>query len=215
MKRNLIILSAGGLGREYYHLAKAVAKNRPSVTWEPYGFLDDRPGVLDGKNLEGTPILDTIENYIPKENDRFICAMGDPLERQRYAQMILDKGGVFCKIVSHGASICSGRRLRRGVVVCNNALVSCDVTVGAHTFINNNTTIGHDVEIGRFCHVGGHVFVGGNARIGDRVIIHPSATILPGITIGDEAVIGAGSVVINDVKVGCTVFGVPARVVVY
>ncbi len=46
-------------------------------------------------------------------------------------------------------------------------------------------------------------------------MIHPSATILPGLNIGDEAVIGAGSVVLNDVKEGDTVFGVPARVVKY
>ncbi len=215
MKHRLIILSASGLGREYFHLAKAVAKNKPSTEWEPYGFLDDRPQILEGKILEGTPILDTIENYSPQENDRFICAMGDPSERQRYVRIILDKGGIFTKIISHKASTCSGRKLRRGVVVCGNALISCDVTVGEHTFINNNTTIGHDTEIGRFCHIGGHVFIGGNTKIGSKVIIHPSATVLPGVNIADRAIIGAGSVVIRNVAEGETVFGVPATVVRY
>ena len=215
MKHRLIILSASGLGREYFHLAKAIAKQKPSTKWEPYGFLDDRPKILEGKNLAGTPILDTIENYIPQENDRFICAMGNPAERQRYVKIIKDKGGVFTKIISLKASTCPGRNLRKGVVVCGNALISCDVTVGAHTFINNNTTIGHDTEIGQFCHIGGHVFIGGNTRIGNQVIIHPSATVLPGVNIADHAVIGAGSVVIRDVKEGETVFGVPAAAVRY
>ncbi len=215
MGMRLLILSASGLGREYFHLAKSMAKNDASIEWDPYGFLDDRPGILDGKSLEGTPILDTIENYKPKNNDRFICAMGNPSERQRYAKIIMDKGGVFTKLISPKASTCSGRKLRRGVVICGNALISCDVIIRAHTFINNNTTIGHDTQIGRCCHIGGHVFIGGNARIGHRVTVHPSATILPGINIGDDAVIGAGSVVIRDVKKGDTVFGVPARVVQY
>jgi sugar O-acyltransferase (sialic acid O-acetyltransferase NeuD family) len=215
MKHRLIILSASGLGREYFHLAKAIAKNNPSTVWEPYGFLDDRTGILEGKNLEGTPILDTIENYTPKENDRFVCAIGDPSERHRYFKIIFDKGGIFARIISPQASICSGRKIGRGVVICSNALISCDVVVGAHTFINNHTTVGHDVEVGRFCHIGGHVFIGGNTRIGNRVVIHPGATILPGLNIGNRAVIGAGSVVVKDVKEGDTVFGVPARVVQY
>ncbi|WP_333980629.1 hypothetical protein [Sphingomonas aerolata] len=35
--------------------------------------------------------------------------------------------------------------------------------------------------------------------------------ILPGVTIGDDAIVGAGSVVTRDVAVGETVVGNPAR----
>ncbi len=215
MKLRLIILSAGGLGREYFHLAKTIAKKNQSTKWEPYGFLDDRPDILLGKNLEGTTIIDTIENYQPEDRDCFICAIGDPVERHRYIKIIRDKGGSFTTIVSPKAQICPGRKLGSGVVIAGNALVSSDVVIGDHTFINNNVTIGHDVTIGRCCHIGGHVFIGGNNRIGEKVTIHPNATILPGLIIDDEAVVGAGSVVINNVKKGETVFGNPARVVRY
>ncbi len=49
-------------------------------------------------------------------------------------------------------------------------------------------------------------------RIGRNVWIGGGAIILPGITIGDDAVIGAGSVVTRDVATGATVAGKPARV---
>ena len=39
------------------------------------------------------------------------------------------------------------------------------------------------------------------------------AIILPGVTIGDDAIVGAGSVVTRDVPAGATVVGNPARVV--
>ena len=48
-------------------------------------------------------------------------------------------------------------------------------------------------------------------RIGQDVWIGGGAIILPGVTIGDNAVIGAGSVVTRDVPAGSTARGNPAR----
>jgi maltose O-acetyltransferase len=48
-------------------------------------------------------------------------------------------------------------------------------------------------------------------RIGNNVWIGGAAIILPGITIGDNAVVGAGSVVTHDVPAGAVVVGNPAR----
>ena len=48
-------------------------------------------------------------------------------------------------------------------------------------------------------------------RIGANVWIGGGAIILPGITIGDDAIIGAGSVVSRNVPSGATVVGNPAR----
>ena len=50
-------------------------------------------------------------------------------------------------------------------------------------------------------------------RIGDDVWIGGNVTILPGVTIGDRAVIGAGSVVTEDIPADSVAVGVPARVV--
>lgn len=52
-----------------------------------------------------------------------------------------------------------------------------------------------------------HVHIGKNAWIG------AGATILPGVTIGDNAVVGAASVVIRDVAPDTIVAGNPARVI--
>lgn len=55
------------------------------------------------------------------------------------------------------------------------------------------------VEFGHAITIGRNVWIGGGAII------------LPGITIGDEAVVGAGSVVTHDVPAGALVCGNPAR----
>jgi maltose O-acetyltransferase len=49
-------------------------------------------------------------------------------------------------------------------------------------------------------------------RIGRNVWIGGGAIILPGVTIGDDALIGAGSVVTRDVPAGAVAVGNPARV---
>ena len=49
-------------------------------------------------------------------------------------------------------------------------------------------------------------------KIGDRVWIGANVTILGGVIIGDDAVIGAGSVVTKDVPAGMLAYGVPCRI---
>jgi maltose O-acetyltransferase len=56
------------------------------------------------------------------------------------------------------------------------------------------------VEFGRSIRIGRDVWIGGGAII------------LPGVTVGDNAVIGAGSVVTRDVPTGSTARGNPARI---
>src|SRR6185436_146034 len=55
------------------------------------------------------------------------------------------------------------------------------------------------LESGRPVNIGHNVWIGGGAII------------LPGVTVGDDAIVGAGSVVTRDVPKGATVLGNPAR----
>jgi len=78
----------------------------------------------------------------------------------------------------------------------------------------------HDrVIIGENCIIGQQVTIGGKSGaknppvIGNRVYIAAGAKIIGDIKIGDNCVIGANSVVLNDIPDNCVAVGIPARII--
>ncbi len=207
MKKKLIIVSGGAFGREVRDLAvgiqSALGHESP---WQLAGFLDDRHGIDTG----ALPVIGSPHSYQPDDNDLFVCAIGDPVERGKYAGLLRGRGGKFAFLREPSAKVGGGAEISDGVAVGPFCVVSCDVTIGADTFLTTHVTVGHDVRIGRLCQVSAYAFIGGGTIVGDCVRIFPHASILPGVRIGDGATIGAGSVVTRDVFDGQTVFGVPA-----
>jgi serine O-acetyltransferase len=99
--------------------------------------------------------------------------------------------------------------------------------IGAGLFIDHGmgTVIGETAEIGRDATILHQVTLGarGGSRpsgpgkrhpsLGDRVTVGAGAKLLGPVRIGDDARIGANSVVLADVPEGATAVGAPARIV--
>jgi maltose O-acetyltransferase len=79
-----------------------------------------------------------------------------------------------------------------------------DVSIGPEATL---LTLGHDPQSPEFGDKGGDII------IGDRVWIAYRAIILPGVTIGEGAVVGAGSVITQDIESYSIVAGVPAKII--
>ncbi len=96
--------------------------------------------------------------------------------------------------------------------------------LGKGFFIDHGmgVVIGETVEAGDDCTLyqgvtlGGTSLLGGKRHptLGDRVTVGVGAAVLGAITVGDDAKVGAGSVVVRDVPARSTVVGIPARVVI-
>ena len=67
-----------------------------------------------------------------------------------------------------------------------------------------------DCKIGDFTCIMSHCNIMGHTEIGQRVFIGGSAGTVPKAKIGDDAYVGAGSMVLRKVKAGSKVFGNPA-----
>ena len=103
-------------------------------------------------------------------------------------------------------------RLGQGCIVCNDVNVSCDALVGDFVTFQRLANIGHDVHIGNYSHLGTSSFMGGFSQLGEQTTVQTSGIVLPHVRVGDGCLVGAGAVVIKDVRSGQTVFGNPAKV---
>ncbi len=126
------------------------------------------------------------------------CEIGDETKIGTFVE--IQKGakiGARCKISSH-------------TFICEGVIIESEVFVGhGVTFINDAypraTNTGGKLQTEADWHCQETVVKRG-ASIGSGV------TLLGGITIGENAIIGAGSVVTRDVPSGATVAGNPARI---
>lgn len=88
-----------------------------------------------------------------------------------------------------------------GVSIGNNTLIA------AHSILTSESHEKKENVLYKDTHVKAAIVIGHNVWIG------ASSVVLPGVNVGDNAVVGAGAVVTKSVPKGCTVVGVPAKVV--
>lgn len=210
MTKKIIIVGAGGFGREVFTWIADSRADYPD--WDVIGYIDDDKNVLRGFKYD-TPILSSIQDYKPNPGEFLLMGLGDPKTKEDISRLLEERGSNFSTFIHRTAVIGSNVSLGRGCILCPNALLTCDVNIGDFVTINCFSGAGHDVSIGSFSTLSSHVDITGYAKIGQRVFFGSNATVLPKVQIEDDAVIGAGSVVMRKVKKGTTVFGNPAKAV--
>ena len=210
--KHLYIIGARGFGREVYNLFLECRSIHSEI--EVVGFLDDKLSALDGY-LNYPPIISSVEDYQIKEDDVFICALGDPKWKKHYSEMIINKGGKFISIIHPTAYVGLNTSIGIGCILCANVRISCDVKVGNYNTFQPFTVVGHDVTIGNYNHFNTYSFMGGFVDIRNEVTLHTGAIIHPHKKVLNGSIVGAGAVVIRNVKENSTVYGNPARILSY
>ena len=206
MRKRLIIIGAGPMARETYHYAVQTFSE-----WEIVGFLDDRGYVLDG--FEGyPPILGSVESFHAQKNDVFLCAIGDPIQRKKYASILDEKGARFATLI-HPQSYVGGHvEIGEGSIVAPSAVITCDVKLGRHVIVNVQSSISHDCVLADYVTLSPGCHLPGGCRLGEGVFMGAHSTIVPNVSLAAGAFVAAGAVVVDsDATPNIRLMGVPAR----
>ena len=205
--KELVILGAGGHGRELAWLARQCYG--PSVD---VFFAVTGPEYLSNA-VAGIPIR-VMGDVAPNEKSRYIVALGDPSLRRMGAGICVEKGFLAGNLVHPWVEVAETVTLGPGSVVCAGSILTVNLQFGAHAHINVGCSVIHDAVIGDFCTLSQGERVCGNVRIGEGVFIGLGATIIDGRP-GDPLVIGdgevsAGACVTRSVEEGAVMVGIPA-----
>ncbi len=169
-----------------------------------------------GREISGVPVvtLDTATSCYP--DVMWLVAIGASAHRRRVSELLIERGLKIGHFVSPRAFVAKDVAISKGVQIFAGCCISSHARIESGVIINFNCTVSHDTAIGSYATISPGCSIAGRVVIKSGAFIGVGATITNGtpespIIIGRDATIGAGAVVIRNVKDEEVAVGVPAR----
>ncbi|QYK00269.1 acetyltransferase [Shewanella psychrotolerans] len=200
----LAIFGASGHG-------KVIAEIAELNGWSEIVFFDDAwPSItqLEGWRVNGDS--DMLISSLHEFGAFFVAIGNNAIRLDKHITFEL-AGGKAISLIHPSAVVSKYSKLASGTAVMANAVVGAYACVGKAGIINTNCTIDHDCKLEEAVHISPGANLAGGVKIGRCSWIGIGASIIQQIQIDSNVIVGAGSVVINDVMQGLSVVGVPAK----
>ena len=208
--KNIIIIGAGGVGREVSLIIEKI--NKLKATLNLIGFIDDNINswnkIINGYQIiGGLDLLETLplDTYV-------VIAIANYNLKKKIVNKINNKFK-FATIIDPKVYIHDYMTIGEGTIIYEGAIITANIQVGNHVIISPKCGIGHDSIIKDYVSLLWNVNISGNDVIEEGVMMGSGSTIIQGKKIGKGSIIGAGAVVIDDIDSFTTAVGVPAKVV--
>ncbi|MFC1512447.1 acetyltransferase [bacterium] len=202
---NVIIIGAGGFGREVYNWAQ---ESLPQNEFKINGFLDIDKNALDNYDID-INILGTEDTYNIQEHDRFIIAVGNIELKKKIVEKIKSRNGEFMTLVHKTALVACTAKIGEGVVICPFAYVSDNVILDNFVMLNFYASCGHDAKIGEYSILSPYATVNGFVVLEEEVFLATHSTVIAYKKVGAKSKVSANSAVMHNVPPNSLVFGVP------
>jgi sugar O-acyltransferase (sialic acid O-acetyltransferase NeuD family) len=209
--QRIAVIGAGGFAREVLDVVNAI--NKVQQQFEMLGYIVDGNYGKPGDIINDYPILGDLGWMENHPDVQLICGVGAPEHRRRLITRAASYKVGFCTLIHPAAVLTSWVEIGYGTVITAGCVLTNQIRIGNHVHLNLNTTVGHDSVIEDFVTVSPGVNCSGNVHLSEGCFIGTGATIIEKLSIGRWSVIGAGSVIIQDVPANSTVVGVPGKVI--
>ncbi len=216
--RDLVIVGAGGHGREVFELVAALNSSCPDPVWNILGFVDDLPPDGDAElrlARLGAGVVCAVDDVgsVMSEDLVAVVAVGDADLRRRLVDRVRAAGVALAPALIHPtASVGYDVRLGAGCVVGAGSCLTTNIELGEGVQVNVGCSLSHDVVLGDHVTLSPGCHLTGGVEVGEGSFFGVGAVVGPRVQVGAGARVGAGAVVLHDVAPATTVHGVPARV---
>jgi len=143
----------------------------------------------------------------------FVVAIGNPHGRVRLKlhEKLVNEGLIPTIIIHPSAIIAENAIIGEGSQIMAGAIVMPEAIIGKECIINTKASVDHECLIEDGSEIAPGATLCGSVHLGVNVWICAGATILPRLTIGHDSIVGAGAVVLRDVRPSTTIVGIPAK----
>lgn len=210
----LVVIGAGGFGREVLDVVESINASTVEPAWEVVGVVDDNPSEenlarLKRRNIEFLGSTDGPLDWINPA--RYVVGIGNPRVRRTFADRY-DRANHRAATLVHPTATCGfDVEIAEGTVVCAGVRLTTNIRLGRHVHLNPNVTVGHDTTLGDFVSMNPASSVSGDCLIENAVLIGVGAVVLNRLRVGANAVVGAAACVTKPVDHGQVVVGIPAH----
>lgn len=203
-KNKLLILGAGGHGKVVADAAQSMQQwsdicflNDTTVSDYPYKIIGDFASLVNWRS----------------DFSQIVVALGDNKKRARLVQQCKQFDFTLVTIIHSTAYISNSAVIGCGSVVFAQAVINAGAIVEEGCIINSAAVVEHDCVIKDYTHVSPNAALAGGVIVGEYSWIGIGSNIIEKTIVGRNVIIGAGSVVINNIPDNCVAVGVPAKVV--
>lgn len=209
--KDIVIVGAGGFGREIKGLIDAI--NKVSPTYNFQGYYDD--GLKIGTIINEYKILGGIKELNSlKQYTQVAIAIGDPSIKKRILSQLENNFLQFPVLIHPSVLIGDDEiTIAKGTIICAGSILTCNITIEEFVILNLMCTVGHDTLIKKLSSFMPSVNISGEVVISEAVYVGTGAKIINQLEIGQNTIIGAGAVVSKSIPANCTAVGIPAKVI--
>jgi UDP-N-acetylbacillosamine N-acetyltransferase len=209
-KERLVIWGASG------HALVATDIVRLGKQYEIVGYLDDIDQERWDRPFCGNLVRggrDQLSSLTREGVGYLFIAIGDCEARVDLAGVARAHGLKLATLIHPSAVLAQDLQVGAGSLIAAGAVLGPGVRLGENVIVNTSATVDHECVLGEGVHISPGAHLGGRVEIKPTTWVGLGSNVRDKVVVGSHSIVGAGSLVLEDLPDWVIAYGVPARVV--